>query len=140
MKKSVFMLLAAIGLLLGVGASAQNRNCPMALSPDGACTTMEQRVKTKTEQLRKTLSLTDKQAQQVYDVKLKYAKQRQALRAECAAQMKQILNDEQYATWEKTRNSRTCFNGAKPAPRQRMKPGAGCGGNRHVGTYGRRAR
>ncbi|MEG2365771.1 MAG: hypothetical protein RSB29_03360 [Alistipes sp.] len=126
MKKSVFMLVVATSLLIGIGAFAQNSNRPIAVPPEGQRPTMEQRVKNQTDHLRTTLALTDEQTQKVYDLKLKNAKQRQALRAECAAQMKQILTTEQFATWEKSRQSRGCVYGEQPSPRHRVKPGAGC--------------
>lgn len=91
---------------------------------NGEQRTPEQRAKMMTERLTKELNLTETQQKSVYDLNLKMAQQmeqnrekgradreemRQQMesrRKEQSAEMKKILNDEQFAKWEKLQSQR----------------------------------
>lgn len=104
MKKRIFAAMAAVGLVLGSCAFAQNGK------PQGErrqMPTAEQMAQRKTDRMKEKLNLTEAQTKQVYAYNLEQIKemeaQRERMRAARQAEaekMKSILTPEQYAEWQ----------------------------------------
>ena len=106
MKKHIFVAIAAACMMIGTGASAQNKQAQSRMMKERP--TAEQVAQHQTDRLKEKLSLTDKQAQQLYDYNLQQVKelqkQREQMRAARQAEvakMKSILTPEQFEKWQK---------------------------------------
>ena len=131
MKKSIFMVAATLGLMIGTSAWAQQ---PQRRDRKGANRpTAEQLAQQKTERMKAKLALTDEQAQEIYVYNLQQVQEMEARRAEMAAKrkaefermqaarkaqadkMQRILTPEQFAKWQQMQR--------RPAPAGRMHTG-----------------
>lgn len=119
MKKGIFAIAAALCLLAGSNASAQNadnRNKQIVKERP----TVEQIAQRRTDRMTKELGLDEVQSKKVYTVVLKQQQQieshREQMRKERqveAAQMKSILTTEQYDKWMQMQGPRPCEHRGK---------------------------
>ena len=124
MKKRIFAVAAALCLLAGTGAFAQDsKKAPMMKERP----TAEQMAQRRTERMTEKLNLSEKQSKQLYEVNLQDIKEMQAqseqMRAYRKAQaekMKGILTPEQFEQWKQMQGPR---HGMNRGPR--MKDGRG---------------
>lgn len=124
MRKCLLAALLAVCTMIASGAAAQHRNRPAGMNPDGNRPSAEEIAQMRSARMTEALGLDENQARTVYDQCLRVAQLQRQLaeaRQENAANMKQILNEEQYAKWEKMRKSR------RDRMRHRMGPKEGCG-------------
>lgn len=113
MKKRIFAVAAALCLLAGTGAFAQDsKKAPMMKERP----TAEQMAQRRTERMTEKLNLSEKQSKQLYEVNLQDIKEMQAQ----AEQMKGILTPEQFEQWKQMQGPR---HGMNRGPR--MKDGRG---------------
>ena len=124
MKKHIFVAIAAACMMIGTGASAQNKQSQSRMMKERP--TAEQVAQHQTARLKEKLALTDKQAQQIYDYNLQQVKelqkQREQMRAARQAEvakMKSILTPEQFEKWQKLQGDNLRGRGPKAG-----KPGA----------------
>lgn len=110
MKKRIFAFAAALGLLAGMGAFAQDRSARM--NP-GEQRTPEQMAQRMTQRMTDELGLDKSQADQVYELNLDQIRQMQALRERMrttrqaeAEKMKTILSAEQFEKWSQMQGPR----------------------------------
>ena len=115
MKKRIFAVAAALCLMAGTGAFAQEAK-PAAAPKERP--TVEQMAQRMTERMQKELKLTDAQA--------KREKMREARKAE-AEKMKSILTTEQFVQWSQMQAPRPGQRGHGP---QMMKKGDRRGGGK----------
>ena len=101
MKKSIFAVIATLCMMIGTGASAQNK--PMQNRMMKERPTAEQMAQCKTDRMKEQLALTDEQAAQVYKYNLQQIKEMQMQREQMrkaqqaeTAKMKSILTPEQF--------------------------------------------
>ncbi len=109
MRKSLFAALLAVCTMIASGAAAQYRNRPAGMNPDGQRPTTEEIARMRAARMTEALGLDQKQSEAVYEQCLGMARLQQQMaemRKDNAAKMKQILNEEQYAKWQKMRESR----------------------------------
>lgn len=110
-----------------------------ALTATNSNMTKEQRVDKKVAQLAEKLQLTEAQKQQVKELHIERAKQREANRSsqkaemntkkaafkagkeQYAAQMKEILTDDQYARWQEMKKDKKQKMKAKKQRKQQKK-------------------
>ena len=124
MKKRIFAVAAALCLLAGTGAFAQDsKKAPMMKERP----TAEQMAQRKTERMTEKLNLSEKQSKQLYEVNLQdikemqaQAEQMRAYRKAQAEKMKGILTPEQFEQWKQMQGPR---HGMNRGPR--MKDGRG---------------
>ena len=113
MKKRIFAVAAALCLLAGTGAFAQDsKKAPMMKERP----TAEQMAQRRTERMTGKLNLSEKQSKQLYEVNLQDIKEMQAQ----AEKMKGILTPEQFEQWKQMQGPR---HGMNRGPR--MKDGRG---------------
>lgn len=108
MKKSLLAALVAVCTIVATGASAQHRNRSEGMNADGQKPTTEEIARMRTQRMTEALSLDENQARTVYDQCLRVAQLQRQLaeaRQENAANMKRLLNEEQYAKWQKMRKA-----------------------------------
>ena len=123
MKKRIFAVAAALCLLAGTGAFAQDsKKAPMMKERP----TAEQMAQRRTERMTEKLNLSEKQSKQLYEVNLQdikemqaQAEQMRAYRKAQAEKMKGILTPEQFEQWKQMQGPR---HGMNRGPR--MKAGA----------------
>ena len=103
MKKRIFAVAAALCLMAGTGAFAQEAK-PAAAPKERP--TVEQMAQRMTERMQKELKLTDAQAKEVYNLNFQQIKEMQAMREKMrearkaeAEKMKSILTTEQFVQW-----------------------------------------
>lgn len=103
MKKRIFAVAAALCLMAGTGAFAQEAK-PAAAPKERP--TVEQMAQRMTERMQKELKLTDAQAKEVYNLNFQQIKEMQAMREKMrearkaeAEKMKSILTTEQFMQW-----------------------------------------
>ena len=124
MKKRIFAVAAALCLLAGTGAFAQDsKKAPMMKERP----TAEQMAQRRTERMTEKLNLSEKQSKQLYEVNLQdikemqaQAEQMRAYRKAQAEKMKGILTPEQFEQWKQMQGLR---HGMNRGPR--MKDGRG---------------
>lgn len=124
MKKRIFAVAAALCLLAGTGAFAQDsKKAPMMKERP----TAEQMAQRRTERMTEKLNLSEKQSKQLYEVNLQdikemqaQAEQMRAYRKAQAEKMKGILTPEQFEQWKQMQGPR---HGMNRGPR--MKDGRG---------------
>lgn len=126
MKKNIFAVAAALCLLIGTSASAQNQNGHQSRMMKER-PTAEQMAQRKADRLKEKLTLTDAQTKQVYELNLQQIKAMQAQREQMRAarqaetnKMKSILTPEQFAKWQEMQGEH------KPYPAKMHKDGKGC--------------
>lgn len=126
MKKRIFAAVAALCLMAGTGAFAQNGKQARGMRE---MPTAEQMARRQTDRLKEKLSLTDAQEKQVYEYNLQQIKEMQAQRERMRAarqaeaqKMKTILTPEQYAQWQQLQGQARGMRGKGPG-----KEGAKCG-------------
>ena len=110
MKKRIFAVAAALCLLAGTGAFAQDsKKAPMMKERP----TAEQMAQRKTERMTEKLNLSEKQSKQLYEVNLQdikemqaQAEQMRAYRKTQAEKMKGILTPEQFEQWKQMQGPR----------------------------------
>ena len=120
MKKRIFAVAAALCLMAGTGAFAQEAK-PAAAPKERP--TVEQMAQRMTERMQKELKLTDAQAKEVQAMR---EKMREARKAE-AEKMKSILTTEQFVQWSQMQAPRPGQRGHGP---QMMKKGDRRGGGK----------
>ena len=142
MKKRIFAVAAALCLMAGTGAFAQEAK--PAAPPQGRPPTMtaapkerptvEQMAQRMTERMQKELKLTDAQAKEVYNLNFQQIKEMQAMREKMrearkaeAEKMKSILTTEQFVQWSQMQAPRPGQRGHGP---QMMKKGDRRGGGK----------
>ncbi len=136
MKKRIFAAVAALCLMAGTGAFAQNGK--QARSGMREMPTAEQMARRQTDRLKEKLSLTDAQEKQVYEYNLQQIKEMQAQRERMRAarqaeaqKMKTILTPEQYAQWQQlqgqARGMRAKQGDCKGSGKEGAKCGKACG-------------
>lgn len=103
MKKRIFAVAAALCLMAGTGAFAQEAK-PAAAPKERP--TVEQMAQRMTERMQKELKLTDAQAKEVFNLNFQQIKEMQAMREKMrearkaeAEKMKSILTTEQFMQW-----------------------------------------
>ena len=104
-----FAQLFAVVSWSGAEAAAQHRGRSAAMDPDAKRPTTEEAARMRTERMTEALGLDETQARTVYDQCLREAQlQRQLseVRQENAANMKRILNEKQYAEWQRMHERR----------------------------------
>ena len=113
MKKSIFAVVATVGMMIGTGVCAQNTQQQSRMMKERP--TAEQMAQRQTDRMKEKLALTDAQAQQIYTYNLQQIKEMQAVREQMraarqaeAAKMKSILTDEQFAKWQEMQG---CYKG-----------------------------
>ena len=129
--KRIFGIAAALCLLAGMNASAQNAdkgNKQMTKERP----TVEQMAQRRTERMTKELGLDEAQTKKVYAVVLKQQQQIEALREQMrkerqaeAVQMKSILTTEQYDRWMQMQGPRPGEHRGKMQPGQYQGKGQG---------------
>ncbi|WP_373084974.1 DUF4890 domain-containing protein [Alistipes shahii] len=131
MKKRIFAVAAALCLMAGTGAFAQEAK-PAAAPKERP--TVEQMAQRMTERMQKELKLTDAQAKEVYNLNLQQIKEMQAMREKMrearkaeAEKMKSILTTEQFVQWSQMQAPRPGQRGHGP---QMMKKGDRRGGSK----------
>lgn len=95
--------------MIAADAAAQHRGRSAAMDPDAKRPTTEEAARMRTERMTEALGLDETQARTVYDQCLREAQlQRQLseVRQENAANMKRILNEKQYAEWQRMHERR----------------------------------
>lgn len=104
MKKRIFAAAAALCLMAGTGAFAQDGKPAHGMRE---MPTAEQMARRQTDRMKEKLALTDAQEQQIYEYNLQQIKEMQAqqermraARQAEAEKMKGILTAEQYAQWQ----------------------------------------
>jgi len=129
MKKRIFAVAAALCLMAGTGAFAQEAK-PAAAPKERP--TVEQMTQRMTERMQKELKLTDAQAKEVYNLNFQQIKEMQAMREKMrearkaeAEKMKSILTTEQFVQWSQMQAPRPGQRGHGP---QMMKKGDRRGG------------
>ena len=118
MKKRIFAVAAALCLMAGTGAFAQEAK-PAAAPKERP--TVEQMAQRMTERMQKELKLTDAQAKEVYNLNFQQIKEMQA------EKMKSILTTEQFVQWSQMQAPRPGQRGHGP---QMMKKGDRRGGGK----------
>ena len=110
MKKRIFAVAAALCLMAGTGAFAQEAK-PAAAPKERP--TVEQMAQRMTERMQKELKLTDAQAKEVYNLNFQQIKEMQAMREKMrearkaeAEKMKSILTTEQFVQWSQMQAKR----------------------------------
>lgn len=118
MKKRIFAVAAALCLMAGTGAFAQEAK-PAAAPKERP--TVEQMAQRMTERMQKELKLTDAQAKEVYNLNLQQIKEMQAMREKMrearkaeAEKMKSILTTEQFVQWSQMQAPRPGQRGHGP--------------------------
>ena len=114
MKKRIFAVAAALCLLAGTGAFAQDsKKAPMMKERP----TAEQMAQRRTERMTEKLNLSEKQSKQLYEVNLQdikemqaQAEQMRAYRKAQAEKMKGILTPEQFEQWKQMQGPRHGMN------------------------------
>lgn len=131
MKKRIFAVAAALCLMAGTGAFAQEAK-PAAAPKERP--TVEQMAQRMTERMQKELKLTDAQAKEVYNLNFQQIKEMQAMREKMrearkaeAEKMKSILTTEQFVQWSQMQAPRPGQRGHGP---QMMKKGDRRGGGK----------
>ena len=122
MKKRIFAVAAALCLMAGTGAFAQEAK-PAAAPKERP--TVEQMAQRMTERMQKELKLTDAQAKEVYNLNFQQIKE--AARKAEAEKMKSILTTEQFVQWSQMQAPRPGQRGHGP---QMMKKGDRRGGGK----------
>lgn len=126
MKQRIVAVAAALCLLAGPGAFAQNKNQKNGEMPKER-PTVEQMTQHQTERMTKELGLDEAQAKQVYAINLKRNQQMEAFRTEMrknrqaeAEQMKSVLTTDQFVKWSQ-------MQGPKPGEhRGKMRKDGDC--------------
>ena len=128
MKKRIFAVAAALCLMAGTGAFAQEAAAPKERP------TVEQMAQRMTERMQKELKLTDAQAKEVFNLNFQQIKEMQAMREKMrearkaeAEKMKSILTTEQFVQWSQMQAPRPGQRGHGP---QMMKKGDRRGGGK----------
>lgn len=105
MKKRLFAALAAVCMMAGTSAFAQQAEAPRTKAKQRP--TPEQMAQRMTDRMAEKYELTDAQKQQVYDLSLQQVQSMQEHRRQMVAErkasdekMKGILTDEQYKQWK----------------------------------------
>ena len=105
MKKSIFVVAATLGMMIGTGVCAQNTQQQSRMMKERP--TAEQLAQRQTDRMKEKLALTDAQAKQIYSYNLQQIKEMQAVREQMraarqaeAAKMKSILTEEQLEKWQ----------------------------------------
>ena len=131
MKKRIFAVAAALCLMAGTGAFAQEAK-PAAAPKERP--TVEQMAQRMTERMQKELKLTDAQAKEVFNLNFQQIKEMQAMREKMrearkaeAEKMKSILTTEQFVQWSQMQAPRPGQRGHGP---QMMKKGDRRGGGK----------
>ena len=120
MKKRIFAVAAALCLLAGTGAFAQDsKKAPMMKERP----TAEQMAQRRTERMTEKLNLSEKQSKQLYEVNLQdikemqaQAEQMRAYRKAQAEKMKGILTPEQFEQWKQMQGPRHGMKAASAPP------------------------
>lgn len=133
MKKRIFAAVAALCLMAGTGAFAQNGT--QTRSGMREMPTAEQMARRQTDRLKEKLSLTDAQEKQIYEYNLQQIKEMQAQRERMRAarqaeaqKMKNILTPEQYAQWQQMQGQARGMRGKQGDCNRAGKKGAKCCG------------
>ncbi len=110
MKRKIFAFAAALGLLAGTGAFAQDRSARMNPGEQRSPEQMAQRM---TQRMTDELGLDKSQADEVYELNLDQIRQMQALRERMRTtrqaeveKMKTILSAEQFEKWSQMQGPR----------------------------------
>ncbi len=110
MKRKIFAVAAALGLLAGTGAFAQDRSARMNPGEQRSPEQMAQRM---TQRMTDELGLDKSQADEVYELNLDQIRQMQALRERMRTtrqaeveKMKTILSAEQFEKWSQMQGPR----------------------------------
>lgn len=118
MKKRIFAVAAALCLMAGTGAFAQEAK-PAAAPKERP--TVEQMAQRMTERMQKELKLTDAQAKEVFNLNFQQIKEMQAMREKMrearkaeAEKMKSILTTEQFVQWSQMQAPRPGQRGHGP--------------------------
>lgn len=111
MKKRIFAVAAALCLMAGTGAFAQEARSAAA---SRECPGVEQMAQRRTERMQQKLKLTDAQVKEIYALNLQQIKAMQSLREKMrearkaeTEKMKSILTAEQFAQWSQLQASRS---------------------------------
>lgn len=127
MKKRIFAVAAALCLMAGTGAFAQEAK-PAAAPKERP--TVEQMAQRMTERMQKELKLTDAQAKEVYNLNLQQIKEMQAMREKMrearkaeAEKMKSILTTEQFMQWSQMQKQQMRMPGQRGHGPQAMHKG-----------------
>lgn len=137
MKKRIFAVAAALCLMAGTGAFAQEAK-PAAAPKERP--TVEQMAQRMTERMQKELKLTDAQAKEVYNLNFQQIKEMQAMREKMrearkaeAEKMKSILTTEQFVQWSQMQAPQP---GQRGHGSQMMKKGDRRGGGQALSEEG----
>lgn len=131
---------------------AQPRMQRGQMNENGEPMTPEQIAEKQTERMTETLSLSKSQKKDVYKLNLERAKAQEAKRAEAEkmrearktemeqfdADMKKVLSDEQYATWQQNRRPQQGANANADCPHKGHKQHYGKNNNRKGAPKGNR--
>ena len=127
MKKRIFAVAAALCLMAGTGAFAQEAK-PAAAPKERP--TVEQMAQRMTERMQKELKLTDAQAKEVYNLNFQQIKEMQAMREKMretrkaeAEKMKSILTTEQFMQWSQMQQQQMRMPGQRGHGPQAMHKG-----------------
>ena len=127
MKKRIFAVAAALCLMAGTGAFAQEAK-PAAAPKERP--TVEQMAQRMTERMQKELKLTDAQAKEVYNLNFQQIKEMQAMREKMqearkaeAEKMKSILTTEQFMQWSQMQKQQMRMPGQRGHGPQAMHKG-----------------
>ena len=127
MKKRIFAVAAALCLMAGTGAFAQEAK-PAAAPKERP--TVEQMAQRMTERMQKELKLTDAQAKEVYNLNFQQIKEMQAMREKMrearkaeAEKMKSILTTEQFMQWSQMQQQQMRMSGQRGHGPQAMHKG-----------------
>lgn len=127
MKKRIFAVAAALCLMAGTGAFAQEAK-PAAAPKERP--TVEQMAQRMTERMQKELKLTDAQAKEVYNLNFQQIKEMQAMREKMqearkaeAEKMKSILTTEQFMQWSQMQKQQMRMPGQRGHGPQSMHKG-----------------
>lgn len=137
MKKSIFAVVATLGMMIGTGVCAQNTQQQSRMMKNRP--TAEQMAQRQTDRMKEKLALTDAQTKQIYAYNLQQIKEMQTLREQMrtarqaeAAKMKSILTDEQFEKWQEMQG---CYKGHGKMQKGDGKAGK-CGQNAKKGGKG----
>lgn len=127
MKKRIFAVAAALCLMAGTGAFAQEAK-PAAAPKERP--TVEQMAQRMTERMQKELKLTDAQAKEVFNLNFQQIKEMQAMREKMrearkaeAEKMKSILTTEQFMQWSQMQQQQMRMSGQRGHGPQAMHKG-----------------